>query len=164
MSSQRGNVESLGCILSIRRRTCAHQLACILRLLCAVLAFRDTVLAAETCEELFTPQAPHIDLALAGLYVLQNGCAARLAAARICSLLRLLTLILALAGGRSSWPQRWLCGSRARASCCPFRASHVQLACQAEAACASLCLTHAHLLQAWRSSATAAARTTSCAS
>ena len=32
----------------------------------AVLAFRDTVLAAETCEELFTPQAPHIDLALAG--------------------------------------------------------------------------------------------------
>lgn len=33
---------------------------------CAVLAFRDTVLAAETCEELFTPQAPHIDLALAG--------------------------------------------------------------------------------------------------
>lgn len=38
----------------------------------AVLAFRDTVLAAETCEELFTPQAPHIDLALAGEEALQQ--------------------------------------------------------------------------------------------
>lgn len=34
--------------------------------LTAALAFRDAVLAAETCEELFTPQAPHIGLALAG--------------------------------------------------------------------------------------------------
>jgi NAD+ synthase (glutamine-hydrolysing) len=39
----------------------------------AVLAFRDTVLAAETCEELFTPQAPHIDLALAGVEIISNG-------------------------------------------------------------------------------------------
>ena len=34
----------------------------------AALCFRDTVLAAETCEELFTPHAPHIDLALAGAW------------------------------------------------------------------------------------------------
>jgi hypothetical protein len=29
--------------------------------------------AAETCEELFTPRAPHIDLALAGVEVIANG-------------------------------------------------------------------------------------------
>ncbi|KAL4439201.1 hypothetical protein ABPG77_004103 [Micractinium sp. CCAP 211/92] len=39
----------------------------------AALCFRDTVLAAETCEELFTPQAPHIGLALAGVEIISNG-------------------------------------------------------------------------------------------
>ncbi|GFR45623.1 hypothetical protein Agub_g7030, partial [Astrephomene gubernaculifera] len=39
----------------------------------AVLKLRDAVLAAETCEELFTPQAPHISLALAGVEVISNG-------------------------------------------------------------------------------------------
>lgn len=29
--------------------------------------------AAETCEELFTPRAPHIDLALAGVEIVSNG-------------------------------------------------------------------------------------------
>ena len=29
--------------------------------------------AAETCEELFTPQAPHITLALAGVEIVSNG-------------------------------------------------------------------------------------------
>eukprot|EP00967_Tisochrysis_lutea_P131387 scaffold228325_cov26-Tisochrysis_lutea.AAC.1 len=29
--------------------------------------------AAETCEELFTPQAPHINLALAGVEIISNG-------------------------------------------------------------------------------------------
>ena len=29
--------------------------------------------AAETCEELFTPQAPHIALALAGVEIISNG-------------------------------------------------------------------------------------------
>lgn len=32
----------------------------------AALQFKDTVLAAETCEELFTPMSPHIRLALSG--------------------------------------------------------------------------------------------------
>ena len=31
------------------------------------------MLAAETCEELFTPQAPHIGLALAGVEIISNG-------------------------------------------------------------------------------------------
>jgi NAD+ synthase (glutamine-hydrolysing) len=39
----------------------------------AVLAFQDALVAAETCEELFTPQAPHIDLALAGVEIISNG-------------------------------------------------------------------------------------------
>lgn len=32
----------------------------------AALQFTDALLAAETCEELFTPHAPHIRLALSG--------------------------------------------------------------------------------------------------
>jgi NAD+ synthase (glutamine-hydrolysing) len=39
----------------------------------AALRFEDAVLAAETCEELFTPQAPHISLALAGVEIITNG-------------------------------------------------------------------------------------------
>ena len=39
----------------------------------AALCFCDTVLAAETCEELFTPEAPHIGLGLAGVEVISNG-------------------------------------------------------------------------------------------
>ncbi len=39
----------------------------------AALAFRDAVLAVETCEELFTPAAPHIELALAGVEIISNG-------------------------------------------------------------------------------------------
>ncbi|KAF5843733.1 glutamine-dependent NAD(+) synthetase [Dunaliella salina] len=38
-----------------------------------VLQCLDTTLAAETCEELFTPQAPHIGLALAGVEIISNG-------------------------------------------------------------------------------------------
>lgn len=38
-----------------------------------VLKMGDALLAAETCEELFTPQAPHIGLALAGVEIISNG-------------------------------------------------------------------------------------------
>jgi NAD+ synthase (glutamine-hydrolysing) len=34
---------------------------------------RDTCLATETCEELFTPDAPHIKLALDGVEIIANG-------------------------------------------------------------------------------------------
>lgn len=37
------------------------------------LIFRDLALAPETCEELFTPAAPHIFLALSGIEVFSNG-------------------------------------------------------------------------------------------
>jgi len=39
----------------------------------AVLAFEDCVLGVETCEELFTPAAPHIDLALSGVEIISNS-------------------------------------------------------------------------------------------
>ncbi|CAL8465594.1 g5130 [Coccomyxa elongata] len=39
----------------------------------AALALNDAFLAAETCEELFTPAAPHIALALSGVEIITNG-------------------------------------------------------------------------------------------
>ena len=39
----------------------------------AALQLNDAVLAAETCEELFTPLAPHIALALSGVEIITNG-------------------------------------------------------------------------------------------
>jgi NAD+ synthase (glutamine-hydrolysing) len=39
----------------------------------AALKFEDAVLASETCEELFTPASPHIDLALSGVEIVTNG-------------------------------------------------------------------------------------------
>ena len=39
----------------------------------ATLEFLDASLASETCEELFTPSAPHIQLSLSGVEVISNG-------------------------------------------------------------------------------------------
>jgi NAD+ synthase (glutamine-hydrolysing) len=39
----------------------------------AGLDFLDSTLASETCEELFTPNAPHIQLALSGVEIISNG-------------------------------------------------------------------------------------------
>ena len=39
----------------------------------AALATRDTVLAAETCEELFAPDSPHTQLGLNGIEIIANG-------------------------------------------------------------------------------------------
>jgi len=38
-----------------------------------MLALSDTIVAAETCEELFTPDSPHIVLALNGAEIITNG-------------------------------------------------------------------------------------------
>ncbi|KAI1048756.1 hypothetical protein LB506_002228 [Fusarium annulatum] len=38
-----------------------------------VLSLNDTTVAAETCEELFTPQAPHINMALNGVEIFTNS-------------------------------------------------------------------------------------------
>jgi len=39
----------------------------------AVLALTDTVLGTETCEELFTPDSPHIHMSLDGVEIITNG-------------------------------------------------------------------------------------------
>jgi NAD+ synthase (glutamine-hydrolysing) len=39
----------------------------------AAIATRDTALAPETCEELFTPNSPHIYLGLNGVEIIANG-------------------------------------------------------------------------------------------
>lgn len=38
-----------------------------------ILQFRDATVACETCEELFTPDSPHIQLALNGVDIITNG-------------------------------------------------------------------------------------------
>ncbi|OIW35238.1 glutamine-dependent NAD(+) synthetase with GAT domain-containing protein [Coniochaeta ligniaria NRRL 30616] len=38
-----------------------------------ILSLNDTTLSAETCEELFTPQAPHINMALNGVEIFTNS-------------------------------------------------------------------------------------------
>ncbi|KAL6871195.1 NAD+ synthase [Trichoderma novae-zelandiae] len=38
-----------------------------------ILSLKDTTLAAETCEELFTPQAPHINMGLNGVEIFTNS-------------------------------------------------------------------------------------------
>ncbi len=40
---------------------------------CAVIVTQDTTLASETCEELFAPHSPHIDLAANGVEIIANG-------------------------------------------------------------------------------------------
>lgn len=39
----------------------------------AVISTRDTVIGAETCEELFTPQSPHINMSLNGVEIMTNS-------------------------------------------------------------------------------------------
>ena len=41
----------------------------------AAISTRDTVIATETCEELFTPNSPHIHLSLDGIEIIANGSA-----------------------------------------------------------------------------------------
>jgi hypothetical protein len=37
------------------------------------IALNDTALGSETCEELFTPDSPHIPLGLDGVEIISNG-------------------------------------------------------------------------------------------
>ena len=39
----------------------------------AAIAVADTVVGSETCEEVFTPNSPHIALALDGVEIISNG-------------------------------------------------------------------------------------------
>ena len=50
----------------IRQKTCSFGD-------CALSFADDCTIGVETCEELFTPQAPHIRLALSGVDIISNG-------------------------------------------------------------------------------------------
>lgn len=65
----------------------------------AVLQFPDATLAAETCEELFTPASPHIDLALAGVEIISNGSGSHHELRKLDRRLELLRAATAEAGG-----------------------------------------------------------------
>lgn len=55
------------------RQAAGHQTLTLFHAGDLALSFTDTSLAAETCEELFTPHAPHIALALNGIEIISNG-------------------------------------------------------------------------------------------
>jgi NAD+ synthase (glutamine-hydrolysing) len=59
----------------------------------------DAVLASETCEELFTPDAPHISLGLAGVEVFSNGSGSHHQLRKLDQRLNLILSATAKAGG-----------------------------------------------------------------
>lgn len=65
----------------------------------AALAFTDTILAAETCEELFTPRATHVDLALGGCEIITNGSGSHHQLRKLNQRLDLITNGMAKCGG-----------------------------------------------------------------
>eukprot|EP00897_Mesotaenium_endlicherianum_P003817 jgi/Mesen1/3463/ME000194S02601 len=65
----------------------------------ACLAFNDTTLASETCEELFTPAAPHIQLALNGVEIVANGSGSHHQLRKLDTRLDLMRSATAKAGG-----------------------------------------------------------------
>ena len=65
----------------------------------AVLRLRDATLACETCEELFTPAAPHIRAALAGVDVLANGSGSHHQLRKLNTRVELMTEATAKCGG-----------------------------------------------------------------
>lgn len=67
LSPTRPNIFQGGLILFQERPRHAHVAGSM------VLKMNDATLGCETCEELFTPQASHIDLALNGVDIVSNG-------------------------------------------------------------------------------------------
>ncbi|KAK9456216.1 hypothetical protein V1511DRAFT_496866 [Dipodascopsis uninucleata] len=65
----------------------------------AVLSLGDTVLGAETCEELFTPDSPHIDMALDGIEIFTNSSGSHHQLRKLDLRLRLITEATAKCGG-----------------------------------------------------------------
>ena len=65
----------------------------------AVLRFEDTMVASETCEELFTPDAPHIRLALSGVEIFTNGSGSHHELRKLNKRIELISSATAKAGG-----------------------------------------------------------------
>eukprot|EP00762_Andalucia_godoyi_P005025 ANDGO_01440.mRNA.1 Glutamine-dependent NAD(+) synthetase len=66
---------------------------------CAVLQFTDTSFGTETCEELFTPDAPHIQLFLDGAEIIGNGSGSHHQLRKLDTRVELLRSATAKAGG-----------------------------------------------------------------
>jgi len=65
----------------------------------AALDCQDSTMASETCEELFTPRAPHIDLALDGVEIISNGSGSHHQLRKLTQRLELLKSATAKSGG-----------------------------------------------------------------
>ena len=64
-----------------------------------MLQLLDTVVAAETCEELFTPNSPHITLALNGAEIITNGSGSHHNLRKLDTRLKLITEAVSKSGG-----------------------------------------------------------------
>ncbi|CAG9462919.1 unnamed protein product [Pedinophyceae sp. YPF-701] len=65
----------------------------------AIVQFRDMSLGIESCEELFTPSAPHIELALRGCEVVSNGSGSHHQLRKLSRRFQLMTSATAKCGG-----------------------------------------------------------------
>jgi NAD+ synthase (glutamine-hydrolysing) len=66
---------------------------------CAVLQFADVSFGVETCEELFTPDSPHIALALDGVEIIGNGSGSHHQLRKLDTRLDLICAAMAKCGG-----------------------------------------------------------------
>ena len=65
----------------------------------AVIQTRDTCLGAETCEELFTPRAPHIEMSLDGVEIFTNSSGSHHSLRKLDQRMSLILGATALSGG-----------------------------------------------------------------
>ncbi|KAK9463914.1 uncharacterized protein V1516DRAFT_632342 [Lipomyces oligophaga] len=87
----------------------------------AVIATKDTVLGAETCEELFTPDAPHIDMSLDGIEIFTNSSGSHHQLRKLDLRLNLITEATAKCGGIYLYAnQRGCDGDRLYYDGCPL--------------------------------------------
>ncbi|KAK9362265.1 hypothetical protein V1504DRAFT_403714 [Lipomyces starkeyi] len=87
----------------------------------AVLATQDCVVGAETCEELFTPDAPHIDMSLDGIEIFTNSSGSHHQLRKLDLRLNLITEATAKCGGIYLYAnQRGCDGDRLYYDGCPL--------------------------------------------
>ncbi|KAK9474090.1 uncharacterized protein V1510DRAFT_361679 [Dipodascopsis tothii] len=87
----------------------------------AVLQTKDVVLGAETCEELFTPDAPHIDMSLDGIEIFTNSSGSHHELRKLDVRLNLITEATAKCGGVYLYAnQRGCDGDRLYYDGCPL--------------------------------------------
>jgi NAD+ synthase (glutamine-hydrolysing) len=65
----------------------------------AVVSTPDTCFGAETCEELFTPKAPHIDMSLDGVEIFTNSSGSHFTLQKLDTRLQLITEATRKCGG-----------------------------------------------------------------